>query len=304
MLDQMRSMALVEDKRGHSERTGRTAHTVLTKLAAFRGHTTEPRPKRRSATRGGDMAPVIEVRNATKRYELSKENHVHALRGVSLGIESGEMVAIMGPSGSGKSTIMHIVGCLDTPDSGAVSINGRRVDRLRGRELTKIRSKEIGFIFQGFNLIPTMSALDNVALAAEYAGATRNEAVARAQELLELVGLADRAGHMPSELSGGQQQRVAIARSLVNAPAIVLGDEPTGDLDTATSEEIMGVMREINATTGTTFVLVTHNPEVAAACDRTILMRDGAVEDDGLSTEVNVEFEPRHGLAAPSFATA
>ena len=184
-------------------------------------------------------------------------------------------------------------------------LNGRRVDNLRGRELTKLRSKEIGFIFQGFNLIPTLSALENVALAAEYAGASRGEALAKAKELLDLVGLADRAGHLPSELSGGQQQRVAIARALVNSPAIVLGDEPTGDLDTATSDEIMDVMREINAKTGTTFVLVTHNPEVAAACDRTIRMRDGLVEDDGLSTEVELEFEPtRRSAQAAAYARA
>jgi putative ABC transport system ATP-binding protein len=233
---------------------------------------------------------IIEVTEAAKRYRLGKNNDVHALRGTSVNIREGEMVAIMGPSGSGKSTLMHILGCLDTPDSGSVVLNGRRVDNLRGRELTKVRSTEIGFIFQGFNLIPTLSALDNVALAAEYAGVRRREAVDRARGLLELVGLADRMGHLPSELSGGQQQRVAIARSLVNRPAVVLGDEPTGDLDTATSDEIMGVMREINRTTTTTFVLVTHNPEVAEACDRTIRMRDGVVEDDGLAEDVELEF--------------
>ncbi len=250
------------------------------------------------------MSTVIEVRDAKKRYQLGKENHVHALRGVSLDIRKGEMVAIMGPSGSGKSTIMHMLGCLDSPDSGTMAINGRHVEKLRDRELTKIRSKEIGFIFQGFNLIPTLSALDNVALAAEYAGSSRGTALAKAKELLELVGLAERCGHMPSELSGGQQQRVAIARALVNSPAIVLGDEPTGDLDTATSEEIMGVMREINVKTGTTFVLVTHNPEVAEACDRTIRMRDGLVEDDGLSTELELSFDAPRCCPIPALASA
>ena len=244
------------------------------------------------------MTPVIEITTATKRYQLGKNNHVQALRGASLEILRGEMVAIMGPSGSGKSTLMHILGCLDTPDSGEIRVNGRRVDGLRGKELTKIRSQEIGFIFQGFNLIPTLSAIDNVALAAEYAGAPRKDAVKHAEELLDLVGLGDRKGHLPSELSGGQQQRVAIARSLINNPAIVLGDEPTGDLDTATSEEIMGVMREVNRTTGTTFVLVTHNPEVAQACDRTIKMRDGVVEDHGFDPALELEFTSAAGVTS------
>ena len=225
--------------------------------------------------------PIISTRGLTKSYKLGKNNHVHALRGASVEIDGGEMVAIVGPSGSGKSTIMHLIGCLDTPDSGEIHINGRRVDTLRGSALTKLRGTEIGFVFQGFNLIPTMSALDNVALAAEYAGVSRKIALRRATELLELVGLSERMRHLPGELSGGQQQRVAIARALVNRPSLVLGDEPTGDLDTATSDEIVAVMREICETTGTTFVLVTHNPEVAEACDRTIRMRDGVVVDDG-----------------------
>ena len=191
------------------------------------------------------------------------------------------MAAIMGPSGSGKSTMMHIIGCLDVPDDGEVWLSGRRVDTLRGRALTRLRGREIGFIFQGFNLIPTLTAVENVALAAEYAGKSRSHAAERARELLDLVGLSDRVRHMPSELSGGQQQRVAIARALVNGPTLVLGDEPTGDLDTVTSDEIVSTMRRINTDTGTTFLLVTHNPEVAAKCDRTIRMRDGVVEDYG-----------------------
>ncbi|MBI5230811.1 MAG: ABC transporter ATP-binding protein [Coriobacteriales bacterium] len=224
---------------------------------------------------------VIEVRDIAKRYTLGRDNFVDALRGATLAIERGEMAAIMGPSGSGKSTLMHIAGCLDTPDTGEVWLDGRRVDGLAGRALANVRSKEIGFIFQGFNLIPTINAVENVGLAAEYAGASRREGARRAAELLELVGLGDRIKHVPSELSGGQQQRVAIARALVNDPAIVMGDEPTGDLDTATSHEIVDVMREINQERGTTFLIVTHNPEVANACDRTILMRDGVVEDEG-----------------------
>ena len=223
---------------------------------------------------------VVSASGLTKRYRLGKDNFVDALRGASIHIRPGEMVAIMGPSGSGKSTMMHMIGCLDTPDAGEVWIGGRRTDTLRGRALTRLRSQEIGFIFQGFNLIPTLTAAENVALAAEYAGTSRGSSAERARELLDLVGLKDRARHLPSELSGGQQQRVAIARSLVNSPSVVLGDEPTGDLDTVTSDEIVEMMRTVNLETGTTFVLVTHNPEVAEACDRTILMRDGVVHDD------------------------
>lgn len=219
-----------------------------------------------------------------KRYTLGKNNFVDALRGATLDITKGEMAAIMGPSGSGKSTFMHIAGCLDTSDGGEVWLNGRRVDGLTGRELTRIRRREIGFIFQGFNLIPTLSAEENVALSGEYAGMSRGEALSRARELLAEVGLGDRMRHIPSELSGGQQQRVAIARALVNDPGIVMGDEPTGDLDTATSAEIVEMMRRVNGERGTTFLIVTHNPEVAESCDRTIRMRDGVVIDDGDGT--------------------
>jgi putative ABC transport system ATP-binding protein len=228
-----------------------------------------------------DDAHIIHARGLERRYKLGKNNFVDALRGASLDIRRGEMAAIMGPSGSGKSTMMHIIGCLDVPDDGEVWLSGRRVDHLRGRGLTRVRGHEIGFIFQGFNLIPTLNAIDNVALAAEYAGVPRGRAVEKSKALLELVGLGDRMKHIPSELSGGQQQRVAIARALVNDPTIILGDEPTGDLDTATSSEIVATLRKINTETGTTFVLVTHNPEVAEACDRTIRMRDGVVVDYG-----------------------
>jgi len=258
------------DKNGCSARTARTARDARIASRA-------PRPRDARITGG----PMVTVTSAAKRYRLGKDNHVDALRGASLEIAAGEMVAIVGPSGSGKSTLMHLIGCLDTPDSGRVHINGRRADNLRGTALTQLRGSEIGFIFQGFNLVPTMSALENVALPAEYAGVSRRDAHKRAAELLALVGLADRGRHLPAELSGGQQQRVAIARALVNAPALVLGDEPTGDLDTATSDEIVALMRRVNQETGTTFVIVTHNPEVADACDRTIAMRDGVVEDHG-----------------------
>ena len=238
-----------------------------------------PAPKPATVTCNADGC-VVSATSLTKRYQLGKDNFVDALRGATVHVRPGEMVAIMGPSGSGKSTMMHMIGCLDTPDAGEVWIGGRRADTLRGKALTRLRSQEIGFIFQGFNLIPTLSATENVALAAEYAGASRGSAALHARELLDLVGLGDRAAHLPSELSGGQQQRVAIARSLINKPSVVLGDEPTGDLDTKTSDEIVEMMRAVNLETGTTFILVTHNPEVAEACDRTILMRDGIVHDD------------------------
>ena len=227
------------------------------------------------------MESIIRGVGLERRYKIGKDNFVHALRGADVEVGTGEMAAIMGPSGSGKSTLMHLLGCLDVPDGGEVWLSGRRVDRLSSRELARIRGKEVGFVFQGFNLIPTMTALENVALGAEYAGTSGRQARSRAVELLGSVGLGERTGHMPSELSGGEQQRVAIARSLVNRPAIVLGDEPTGDLDTATSQEVMSSIRDINRETGTTFLLVTHDPEVAEVCERTIHMRDGLVEEDG-----------------------
>ncbi len=226
---------------------------------------------------------ILKAENLHKRYQLGKENFVHALRGASLAVEQSEMLAIMGPSGSGKSTIMHLMGCLDRPDEGRVELSGRRVDNLGGRELTRIRGKEVGFIFQGFNLVPTLSAVDNVSLAAEYAGQSRRKAREISEQALADVGLGERLDHKPSELSGGEQQRVAIARALVNDPRVVLGDEPTGDLDTETSDEIIAMMRRINSDTGTTFVLVTHNPEVGEACDRVIHMRDGQVLEEAAS---------------------
>jgi putative ABC transport system ATP-binding protein len=220
---------------------------------------------------------MIKVKNISKRYQLGKDNFVDALRGASLEISEGEMVAIMGPSGSGKSTMMHLIGCLDHPTSGELYLNDKRLDNLNRHELTKVRSQEIGFIFQGFNLIPTLTALENVSLAAEYAGNTKAKAISLAEEALDKVGLKNRAKHLPSELSGGQQQRVAIARALVNKPKVILGDEPTGDLDTASSEEIINMMRKVNKETKTTFILVTHNPDVAKFCDRTVNMKDGKI---------------------------
>jgi putative ABC transport system ATP-binding protein len=228
----------------------------------------------------GLMKTILSANAVTKRYDLGKDNFVHALRGADVEVKAGEMVAVMGPSGCGKSTLLHMLGCLDEPDGGEIRLDGQRVDNLSNKGTTRLLRERIGFIFQGFNLIPTMSALDNVSIALQYAGQPRREAHKRASEALAAVGLEDRAGHRPSELSGGQQQRVAIARALVNRPVVILGDEPTGNLDSASSAEIIEMMREINLTTGTTFVLVTHDPDVASACDRVIYMRDGVVTSD------------------------
>jgi putative ABC transport system ATP-binding protein len=229
---------------------------------------------------------ILEARDLRKTYRLSKSNTVEALRGVGVTIDEGEMVAIMGPSGSGKSTLTHVLGLLHKPDPNhgpapELLFDGRSVIDLSDRKRTKIRATAIGFVFQSFNLVPTLSAVDNVALAAEYAGTSRSTARRAAVESLELVGLADRAGHRPSELSGGEQQRVAIARALVNRPRLVIGDEPTGNLDSARSADVLRLLRRLNRDQGQTFVIVTHDPEVGAACDRTILMRDGMVVSDG-----------------------
>lgn len=236
--------------------------------------------------------PILAADDVHKRYVLSKENAVDALRGASLEVGRGEMVAIMGPSGSGKSTLLHILGCLDSADKGEVWVNGRKVNQLSARAVTGIRRHEVGFIFQSFNLVPTLTAVENVALAAEYAGRGRREAMRQARAALAQVGLADRASHRPHELSGGQQQRVAIARALVNEPAVIMGDEPTGNLDTTSSADVIRMMRLINRETGTTFVLVTHDTDVAHACDRIVHMRDGVVvrEEAGGGSLFDVDF--------------
>lgn len=229
----------------------------------------------------GEQA-VIRGIGLNKRYVMSRENYVDALLDVSLEINRGEMVSVMGPSGSGKSTLVHILGCLDSVNSGEVWLDGRRVDRLSRRELALLRRNEIGFIFQSFNLVPSLSALENVMLAADYAGKKKRESREAARASLAKVGLADRHSHRPAELSGGQQQRVAIARALVNNPKVIFGDEPTGNLDSASSKEIVTMMHEINRQTGTTFVLVTHDSGVAEKCDRVVRMLDGRV-DEGLA---------------------
>jgi putative ABC transport system ATP-binding protein len=224
------------------------------------------------------QGPVIEVKDVFKTYELGGIA-VRALRGVSVDIDRGEYVAIMGPSGSGKSTLMHILGCLDMPTSGSYSINGVDVRGLDEDDLSDLRNRHIGFVFQSFNLIPRTRALANVALPLQYAGLSKPERISRAKTALAMVGLSDRADHLPSELSGGQQQRAAVARALVTNPALILADEPTGNLDSHSTHEVLGVFEHLNRQ-GRTIVLITHEEEVAAHARRVIRVRDGRIIAD------------------------
>jgi putative ABC transport system ATP-binding protein len=221
---------------------------------------------------------LIQIRDLHRVYEVGTEK-VHALNGVDLDIEQNEYVAIMGPSGSGKSTMMNILGCLDTPSSGSYKLKDTEIGTLSDDELARIRNQEIGFVFQTFNLLPRADALHNVELPLVYAGMKHEERRKRAKEALDRVGLTDRMKHKPNELSGGQRQRVAIARALVNRPSIILADEPTGNLDTATGDEIMAAFAEIWRQ-GNTVILVTHEPDIAAHARRVVRMRDGKVESD------------------------
>jgi putative ABC transport system ATP-binding protein len=226
---------------------------------------------------------VLEGQNLSKTYRLSRRNSVEALRGVDIEIGAGEMVSIMGPSGSGKSTLMHILGLLHAPDlndgpAPRLWVEGRDATALSDRERTALRARRMGFVFQSFNLVPTLSAAENVALASIYAGTGGTTSRRASEEALAWVGLDGRGDHRPAELSGGEQQRVAIARALVNRPAILLGDEPTGNLDSARSREILQLLRRFNQHMGVTVVLVTHDAEVGTASDRIIRMRDGLIE--------------------------
>jgi len=218
---------------------------------------------------------MLELENITKVYKAG-QTEVPALRGISCRVESGEMVSIIGPSGSGKSTLMNIIGCLDKPTSGRYLLDGTEVSELNDDQLAEIRNKKIGFVFQSFNLLSRTTALANVELPLIYNGASNRRQ--RALQVLELVGLAHRVTHRPSELAGGEQQRVAIARALVNNPSLILADEPTGNLDTRTSQEIMSIFKKLNEQ-GMTIVLVTHEPDIAAYTQRTIKLRDGQIEE-------------------------
>jgi putative ABC transport system ATP-binding protein len=221
---------------------------------------------------------LIETRDLWKSYEMGSET-VHALRGVSIEIERGEYVAIMGPSGSGKSTLMNLIGCLDTPSKGSYLLNGKQVSQMNDDELARIRNEEIGFVFQTFNLLPRATALHNVELPLIYAGISGKARADRAAEALDKVELSDRKTHRPNQLSGGQRQRVAIARALVNNPSILLADEPTGNLDSKTGVEIMALFEKLHQA-GNTIILVTHEADVAAHAHRIIHIRDGQVEKD------------------------
>lgn len=221
---------------------------------------------------------VIEVKGIVRNFKLGQEV-VKVLKGLDLVVKKGDYVALMGPSGSGKSTLMNLLGCLDTPTDGTYKLNGTDVSSLSDDQLADIRNKEIGFVFQTFNLLPRTTALDNVALPMVYAGKTKKERMERAQEVLESVGLGDRMDHQPNQLSGGQRQRVAVGRALVNKPSIILADEPTGNLDSKTGVEIMGLFDQIHAQ-GNTVILVTHEEDIADHAHRVIRLRDGVIESD------------------------
>ena len=230
------------------------------------------------------MEPLIILNDIGRKYVIGTEV-IHAIKSVSLSINKGEFVALMGPSGSGKSTLMNILGCLDTPSKGEYTLNGINVSHMTDNELAEVRNKEIGFVFQTFNLLPRNTALDNVALPLVYAGVSKEKRIERAKKNLEHVGLGNRMDHKPNELSGGQRQRVAVARALINDPSIILADEPTGNLDTKTSVEIMGLLEEIHSR-GNTIILVTHEEDIAQHAHRIVRMRDGLVENDYPNTNI------------------
>ncbi|WP_231459401.1 ABC transporter ATP-binding protein [Pedobacter sp. Leaf132] len=228
--------------------------------------------------------PLITIKEIGRKYVIGSEV-IHALKSVSLDINKGEFVALMGPSGSGKSTLMNILGCLDTPSSGSYILNGTDVSHMTDDALAEVRNQEIGFVFQTFNLLPRSTSLDNVALPLIYAGNSKKDRDARAAKALENVGLGNRMDHKPNELSGGQRQRVAVARALINDPSIILADEPTGNLDTKTSIEIMGLLEEIHSK-GNTIILVTHEEDIAQHAHRIVRMRDGLIENDYVNTDI------------------
>ncbi len=238
------------------------------------------------------MEPIISVRDLKKIYIMGT-TQVKALQGIDLDIHKNEFVALMGPSGSGKSTLMNLIGCLDTPTSGDYILNSVNVSTMADAELAEVRNKEIGFIFQTFNLLPRLSALENVALPLVYGGVSKAKRLEKAQKTLEAVGLGERVDHKPNELSGGQRQRVAIARALVNDPSIILADEPTGNLDTKTSLEIMVILEKIHQL-GNTIILVTHAPDIAEHAHRIVRLRDGLIESDVQNENIVTSDNPEH----------
>ena len=225
---------------------------------------------------------IINVKDIKKSYTVGTQE-VNALRGINLSVEKGEFISIMGPSGSGKTTLMNIIGCLDKPSSGEYELNGSLVSKLEDDELASIRNKEIGFVFQSFNLLAKNSVLENVMLPLKYAGFNKSEAVKKSNEVIDKVGLSDRLAHTPAELSGGQQQRVAIARALVNKPSIIFADEPTGNLDSKTGKEVMTIFKELNAS-GQTIILITHEESIANQSNRIITIKDGLIKSDNRGT--------------------
>jgi len=231
------------------------------------------------------MEPLITIKDIGRKYVIGTEV-IHAIKSVSLTINKGEFVALMGPSGSGTSTLMNILGCLDTPSKGEYILNGINVSQMSENELAEVRNSEIGFVFQTFNLLPRNSALDNVALPLVYAGISKEKRMERARQTLENVGLGHRVDHRPNELSGGQRQRVAVARALINNPSIILADEPTGNLDTKTSIEIMGLIEDIHDK-GNTIILVTHEEDIAMHAHRIVRMRDGLIENDAPNPNIH-----------------
>lgn len=231
------------------------------------------------------MEPLITIKDIGRKYVIGTEV-IHAIKSVSLTINKGEFVALMGPSGSGKSTLMNILGCLDTPTKGDYILNGINVSQMTENQLAEVRNSEIGFVFQTFNLLPRNSALDNVALPLIYSGINKEERQLRSRKALENVGLGNRIDHRPNELSGGQRQRVAVARALINNPSIILADEPTGNLDTKTSIEIMGLIEDIHDK-GNTIILVTHEEDIAMHAHRIVRMRDGLIENDYMNTNIH-----------------
>ncbi len=230
------------------------------------------------------VAEIIRLSEIGRMYRMGEEE-IHALRSVTVSIKKNEYVALMGPSGSGKSTLMNIIGCLDTPSKGQYILNGQDVSNMVDNELAEVRNKEIGFVFQTFNLLPRLSALENVALPLVYAGMPKTQRLKRAEDVLNMVGLGNRMSHKPNEMSGGQRQRVAIARALVNNPSIILADEPTGNLDSKTSYEIMGLFEEIHQR-GNTIILVTHEEDIARHAHRIVRLRDGLVESDQVNEAI------------------